>query len=205
MKPVPTQPRLLLAQASVKTLDLLLVPRTEQPITTVAVRPNVLPDRPVPTEHARTPVPTQPRLLLAQASVKTLDLLLVPRTERPITTVAVRPSVLQVILAKMEPAKKIMFTTIPAPADISLQLAKLITSKAGQQLKYALAAQLREPAISVKIPVTATAVRLMPVAHLQTENRNVPAVLVITLNLQVVYVPAGLIPNISIAMEVPLF
>ena len=56
MKPVPTQPRLLLAQASVKTLDLLLVPKTERPITTGAVRPSVLPDRPVPTEHARTPV-----------------------------------------------------------------------------------------------------------------------------------------------------
>ena len=94
LKPVPTQPRLLLVQASVKTLGLLLAPKTERPITTVAVRLSVLPDRPVPTELVRTPVPTQPRLLLAQASVKTLGLLLAPKTERPITTVVVRLSVL---------------------------------------------------------------------------------------------------------------
>ena len=56
LKPVPTQPRLLLVQASVKTLGLLLVPKTERPITTDVVRLSVLPDRPVPTEHARTPV-----------------------------------------------------------------------------------------------------------------------------------------------------
>ena len=48
--PVLTQRRHPAVQASVKTLGLLLVPKTEQPITTGAVRPSVLPDRPVPTE-----------------------------------------------------------------------------------------------------------------------------------------------------------
>ena len=49
--PVLTQRRHPAVQASVKTLGLLLVPKTEQPITTGAVRPSVLPDRPAPTER----------------------------------------------------------------------------------------------------------------------------------------------------------
>ena len=106
---------------------------------------------------------------------------------------------------KMEAVKKTTLTATAVPADTLLQLVHLITSKAGQQLKYALAAQLREPAISVKIPVTATAVRLMPVARLRAENRNVLAVPVMCLNLQAVYVSAGLTPNISNAAVVPLF
>ena len=48
--PVLTQRRHPAVQASVKTLGRHLVPKTEQPITTGAVRPNVLPDRPAPTE-----------------------------------------------------------------------------------------------------------------------------------------------------------
>ena len=48
--PVLTQRRHLAVQASVKTLGLLLVPKTEQPITTGAAHPSVLPDRPAPTE-----------------------------------------------------------------------------------------------------------------------------------------------------------
>ena len=48
--PVLTQRRHPAVQASVKTLGLLLVPKTEQPITTGAVRPSVLPDRPASTE-----------------------------------------------------------------------------------------------------------------------------------------------------------
>ena len=48
--PVLTQRRHPAVQASVKTLGRLLVPKTEQPITTGAVRPSVLPDRPAPTE-----------------------------------------------------------------------------------------------------------------------------------------------------------
>ena len=106
---------------------------------------------------------------------------------------------------KMEAVKKTTLTATAVPADTLLQLVHLITSKAGQQLKYALAAQLREPAISVKIPVTATAVRLMPVARLRAENRNVLAVPVMCLNLQAVYVSAGLTPNISNAAVGPLF
>ena len=106
---------------------------------------------------------------------------------------------------KMEAVKKTTLTATAVPADTLLQLVHLITSKAGQQLKYALAAQLREPAINVKIPVTATAVRLMPVARLRAENRNVLAVPVMCLNLQAVYVSAGLTPNISNAAVVPLF
>ena len=98
---------------------------------------------------------------------------------------------------KMEAVKKTTLTATAVPADTLLQLVHLITSKAGQQLKYALAAQLREPAINVKIPVTATAVRLMPVVHLRAENLNAPAVPVITLNLQAVYAPVGLILLIS--------
>ena len=47
---VLTQRRHPAVQASVKTLGRLLVPKTEQPITTGAVRPSVLPDRPAPTE-----------------------------------------------------------------------------------------------------------------------------------------------------------
>ena len=50
LKTVPIRRRHQAVQASVKTLGLLLVPKTEQPITTGAVRPSVLPDRPVPTE-----------------------------------------------------------------------------------------------------------------------------------------------------------
>ena len=57
--------------------------------------------------------------------------------------------------------------------------------------------QLREPAISVKIPVTIIAVRPMPVVHLRAENLNAPAVPVIILNLQAVYAPVGLILLIS--------
>ena len=49
--PVLTQRRHPAVQASVKTLGLLLVPKTEQPITTGAVHPSVLPDRPAPTER----------------------------------------------------------------------------------------------------------------------------------------------------------
>ena len=48
--PVLTQRRHLAVQASVKTLGLLLVPKTEQPITTGAAHPSVLPDRPASTE-----------------------------------------------------------------------------------------------------------------------------------------------------------
>ena len=47
---VLTQRRHPAVQASVKTLGLLLVPKTEQPITTGAAHPSVLPDRPAPTE-----------------------------------------------------------------------------------------------------------------------------------------------------------
>ena len=84
-------------------MGLLLVPKTEQPITTGAVRPSVLPDRPVPTELVQVLVPIRQRHLAVQASVKTLGLLLVPKTEQPITTGAVRPSVLLVRPVKMEP------------------------------------------------------------------------------------------------------
>ena len=48
--PVLTQRRHPAVQASVKTLGLLLVPKTEQPITTGAAHPSVLPDRPASTE-----------------------------------------------------------------------------------------------------------------------------------------------------------
>ena len=48
--PVLTQRRHLAVQASVKMLGLLLVPKTEQPITTGAAHPSVLQGRPVPTE-----------------------------------------------------------------------------------------------------------------------------------------------------------
>ena len=50
LKTVPIRRQHQAVQASVKTLGLLLVPKTERPITTGAVLPNVLPDRPVPTE-----------------------------------------------------------------------------------------------------------------------------------------------------------
>ena len=50
LKAVPIRRQHQAVQASVKTLGLLLVPKTERPITTGAVLPNVLPDRPVPTE-----------------------------------------------------------------------------------------------------------------------------------------------------------
>mgnify|MGYP007057833801 CR=1 len=48
--PVLTQRRHPAVQASVKTSGRHPVSKTEQPITTGAVLPNVLPDRPVPTE-----------------------------------------------------------------------------------------------------------------------------------------------------------
>ena len=48
--PVPIRQRHPAVQASVKTLGLLLVPKTEQPITTGAAHPSVLQGRPVPTE-----------------------------------------------------------------------------------------------------------------------------------------------------------
>ena len=48
--PVLTQRRHPAVQASVKTLGLLLVPKTEQPITTGAAHPSVLLDRPASTE-----------------------------------------------------------------------------------------------------------------------------------------------------------
>ena len=130
-------------------------------------------------------------------------------TQQPILgEVRLRPRprpVLAVLLREPVTKPRRTLTATAVPADTLLQLVHLITSKAGQQLKYALAAQLREPAISVKIPVTATAVRLMPVARLRAENRNVLAVPVMCLNLQAVYVSAGLTPNISNAAVVPLF
>ena len=130
-------------------------------------------------------------------------------TQQPILgEVRLRPRprpVLAVLLREPVTKPRRTLTATAVPADTLLQLVHLITSKAGQQLKYALAAQLREPAISVKIPVTATAVRLMPVARLRAENRNVLAVPVMCLNLQAVYVSAGLTPNISNAAVVLLF
>ena len=57
---------------------------------------------PIPDVLKWIPVLTQRRHLAVQASVKTLGLLLVPKTERPITTGAVRPNVLPVTLAKTE-------------------------------------------------------------------------------------------------------
>ena len=50
LKTVPIRRRHPAVQASVKTLGRLLVPKTEQPITTGAAHPSVLPDRPAPTE-----------------------------------------------------------------------------------------------------------------------------------------------------------
>ena len=50
LKTVPIRRRHQAVQASVKTLGLLLVPKTEQPITTGAAHPSVLPDRPASTE-----------------------------------------------------------------------------------------------------------------------------------------------------------
>ena len=50
LKTVPIRRRHPAVQASVKTLGLLLVPKTEQPITTGAAHPSVLPDRPASTE-----------------------------------------------------------------------------------------------------------------------------------------------------------
>ena len=50
LKTVPIRRRHQAVQASVKTLGLLLVPKTEQPITTGAAHPSVLLDRPASTE-----------------------------------------------------------------------------------------------------------------------------------------------------------
>ena len=186
---------------AVKTTPILTLVRVGTAVQTpgeVRLRPRL---RPVPAVLLREPVTKLRRTLTATAvpagtAAQTPGEVRLRPRPRPVPAVLLR-----------EPVTKLRRTpTVTAvPAGTLLQLVHLITSKAGQQLKYALAAQLREPAISVKIPVTATAVRLMPVARLRAENRNVLAVPVMCPNLQAVYVSAGLTPNISNAAVVPLF
>ena len=158
----------------------------DKPLTALLLRYRPLLVKTVPERHATL---VALKLVLSKAR-KTAT---VPASALPNAAVDARV----VTPVKMEAVKKTIPTVTPVPADTLLRPAHLITSKPEQQLKYALAAQLREPAISVKIPVTATAVRLMPVARLRAENRNVLAVPVIILNLQAVYAPVGLILLIS--------
>ena len=60
LKTVPIRRRHPAVQASVKTLGLLLVPKTERPITMGAVLPNVLPVTLAKTEAVSEPVRRKP-------------------------------------------------------------------------------------------------------------------------------------------------
>ena len=161
LKPVPTQPRLLLAQASVKTLDLHLAPKTERPITTDVVRLSVLPDRPVPTEHARTPVSAAEAALVRDkpqvVRLLRLRLLLVKTVPVQHTTLAeTRP-----VLSKARKTATVPASALPnAVVGVHL-LTTVITEPAPVLINPV------ETDKSVPLPIPAAVV---PHAPAQTEN-----------------------------------